>query len=206
MITNIGFIILVLLFNRRSLKKTGWFTGFKKIDLIFIVIFAVGCAILVSFLLGYIFPEFINTMPVKQQRVFTSLGEVNPLLVIFTIGVISPLVEEVLFRGAIYNTLRVRINPTLAILLSALLFGAFHMNLFQGSYATILGLVIGIIIYKSGSLILPIIFHIVYNILVSIPDMIPEEVMNFLFIRTFILPIAGLLLFNAALVYFLQKK
>lgn len=205
LITNIGFIIFVLLLNRKSLKKTGWFTSFKKIDLVFTVIFAVGCAILVSFLLGYIFPEFINTMPVEQQRVFASLSEVNPLLVIFTVGVISPLAEEVLFRGAIYNTLRVRINPAVAILLSAILFGAFHMNLFQGSYATILGLAMGIIIYKSGSLVLPIIFHIVYNILVSIPDMIPAEVMSFLFVRTFILPIIGLLLFNAALVYFLQK-
>lgn len=130
LITSIVFSIVVLLINRRSLGKDGWFTGFKKADLGFTLVFAVACAILVSFILGYIFPEFYNTMPADQQQIFASLSTVNPLLFLFTISIVAPFAEEILFRGAIYNALKRRIGGVAGVLISAILLG-FSMVIFS---------------------------------------------------------------------------
>ena len=55
-------------------------------------------------------------------------------------GLISPLAEEVVFRGVIYNRLRRLYNPAIGIVASGLLFGAFHGNLVQGVYGACLGM------------------------------------------------------------------
>ena len=47
---------------------------------------------------------------------------------ILAIAIVGPVLEELLFRGAITKALLQQYNPTKAILISALLFGAFHIN------------------------------------------------------------------------------
>ena len=205
-LSSVIFVLFTLMVNYKNLRKPGWFKGFKGLDLVFTLSFAVGCALLMAFLLIYIFPDFINSMPVEVQEVFASMAATSPWLMLLTVGVFAPVAEEVLFRGAIFNVLKNRINAGVAIVVSAVLFAAFHMNWYQASYALVLGLVLGLIAYKSGSLILPIIFHMVYNILVSLPELLPKSLMDFLFIESYVFPVLGLLFFNAGLVYFLGRK
>ena len=47
---------------------------------------------------------------------------------ILAIAIIGPVLEEILFRGAITKALLQQYPPTKAILISALLFGVFHIN------------------------------------------------------------------------------
>lgn len=53
---------------------------------------------------------------------------------ILVFGFISPIAEELLFRGVIYGYLRRFMDIKLAIALSALIFGVYHMNYVQGIY------------------------------------------------------------------------
>ena len=55
-------------------------------------------------------------------------------------GLISPLAEEVVFRGVIFNRTRRFYGPALAIVISGLFFGAFHGNLVQGVYGGCMGI------------------------------------------------------------------
>jgi phosphoglycolate phosphatase len=57
-------------------------------------------------------------------------------------GLITPVAEEVLFRGILFNTLRRRMPLKLAVVVSALCFGAYHMNTVQGIYGFLMGLLI----------------------------------------------------------------
>lgn len=82
------------------------------------------------------------------------------------IGIFVPVAEELVFRGAI---LRVLLNlfdrqmHCVAIVISALIFGAIHMNLAQGIHAFILGLLLGWMYYRTQSVIPGIALHWVNN-------------------------------------------
>ena len=59
---------------------------------------------------------------------------------ILAIAIIGPVLEEILFRGAITKALLQQYNPTKAILISALLFGVFHINPAQILPAFLIGI------------------------------------------------------------------
>lgn len=81
-------------------------------------------------------------------------------------GLISPLAEEVVFRGVIYNRLRRLYNPAIGIAASGLLFGAFHGNLVQGVYGACLGMLMAYLYEKGGKFGTPFLFHAVANLAV----------------------------------------
>ena len=61
---------------------------------------------------------------------------------ILAIAIIGPVLEEILFRGAITRALLQQYNPTKAILISALLFGVFHINPAQILPAFLIGILL----------------------------------------------------------------
>lgn len=83
---------------------------------------------------------------------------------IFATVVMAPLMEELLFRGAIQGHLmRIWKNPVWAILLSSLLFGLVHVNPAQVPFAFVMGVGLGWMYYKTGSLIPCFFMHLVNN-------------------------------------------
>ena len=96
-------------------------------------------------------------------------GLTHTFLGAFTISVLAPLLEEVMFRGAIqgYMMRRMR-SPWAAIIAAALVFGIFHMNPVQIVYATLLGVVFGWIYYRTGSLMSVIVGHVLNNTIATI--------------------------------------
>ena len=82
------------------------------------------------------------------------------------ICVLAPIFEEILFRGIILKgMLNNRVNPILAIFISALIFGFAHMNPWQFIGAGTLGAIFGFVYYRTKSLFLPILLHALNNIL-----------------------------------------
>lgn len=82
---------------------------------------------------------------------------------ILAIAIIGPVLEEVLFRGAITKALLQQYSPTKAILISALIFGIFHINPAQILPAFLFGLLFAWTYYKTASLIPCILMHILNN-------------------------------------------
>ena len=82
------------------------------------------------------------------------------------IGILAPLAEEVVFRGAILRKL-LAMMPTgrhwVAIAISALIFGIVHFNLPQGIHAFLIGLLLGWMYYRTRSIIPGIVFHWINN-------------------------------------------
>ncbi len=82
---------------------------------------------------------------------------------ILAIVVGGPILEEVLFRGAITRVLLRQFSPKVAILISASLFGIIHFNPAQILPAFLLGILLAWVYYKTASLIPCILMHIVNN-------------------------------------------
>lgn len=80
------------------------------------------------------------------------------------IGLFAPIVEEVVFRGAILRTLlEGSSNHWLMIALSAVLFSAVHLNPAQMPYTFVAGLLLGWMYYRTGSILPGMVYHWVNN-------------------------------------------
>lgn len=94
---------------------------------------------------------------------------VSPLLVLFALGVMPALCEEFFFRGYLLGALRGRMPAWLAIGISAVLFGFFHLSV-GGLIATervlsstLLGVVLGWLCWRTGSIFPGIVLHALHN-------------------------------------------
>lgn len=101
------------------------------------------------------FNDFTTTT--MTQKVMANLG-----ISIFTTAILPGLVEETLFRGVFYSKVR-KANPIKGILLTALFFGIAHMNFQQFCYAFFLGIVFGILVEATDSILSSITAHMVFN-------------------------------------------
>lgn len=112
-------------------------------------------------LLGRI--DFFHGAYMELEAFSRNSVETSFWLSLFVVGLLAPFVEEVLFRGFIYQTLRKRLSIGWTIALQGLLFGLFHMNSVQIIYATFIGIVFGYIVYRTGSIWVTIVMHMVNN-------------------------------------------
>ncbi|MBQ8822153.1 MAG: HAD hydrolase-like protein [Lachnospiraceae bacterium] len=81
-------------------------------------------------------------------------------------GIIIPVVEEILFRGIIYNILRRRAKITVAMIISAFTYGMYFMNYIQGVYAFVMGCLMVYMYEYFGSFAWPVIVHVLSGCLV----------------------------------------
>ena len=86
------------------------------------------------------------------------------LLEILALCVLSPVVEEIVYRGFVYSRFRQKLSGPAAAAFTALLFGISHFNLVQGIYAFVLGFVLGIFVWKTDSLYLAVSAHMAVNL------------------------------------------
>lgn len=89
----------------------------------------------------------------------------NLLISIICYGFISPIAEELLFRGVFFTYLRHHVNLKFAMILSSFAFGAYHMNSIQGVYAFVMGCLMAYAYEYFGTFKAPLVIHISSNIL-----------------------------------------
>lgn len=101
-------------------------------------------------------------LPNLMEQAFTDMSK--NIISILAIAIIGPIAEEIVFRGAICRSLLKKGVPTgLTILISAMVFGLIHVNPAQVPFAFIMGLALGYIYCRTGSLVATIITHILNN-------------------------------------------
>lgn len=104
----------------------------------------------------------IAGLPDNMKDVFEQMMN-NPLGII-SIVVMAPLVEELLFRGAIQGHLMRKWKmPYLGIVVSSLIFGVVHGNPAQIPFAFVVGMALGWMYYLTGSLVPGILMHFINN-------------------------------------------
>src|SRR5688572_7406917 len=106
--------------------------------------------------------------PPQMQRfmyeLFVPALKQHPFLIPIIVGVFAGVFEELLFRGPIQTALMRKSRPRNAILVTAVLFAAAHLDLHGMVLRTILGAVLGYTVYRTGSIFPAIIVHCLYDI------------------------------------------
>ena len=141
--------------------------------LLWVALFSLGTIIPLSFL----YEQLGIEMDENTQQIFTSLMK-EPWGYV-AIGILAPLAEEVVFRGAILRTLlgiMSKKNHWVAIMISAAIFGVVHANLAQFVNALLMGLLLGWMYYRTGSLVPGILLHWVNNTMAYVlANIIPQS-------------------------------
>jgi membrane protease YdiL (CAAX protease family) len=88
--------------------------------------------------------------------------EVAVLVLFVAVG--APVVEELFYRGLVQTWLVDRLGPVVGIGISSLIFGAVHLSLIELAPLTAVGVVLGVLYWKTGRLLPAIIAHMTFNL------------------------------------------
>ena len=84
-------------------------------------------------------------------------------LYVLVFAVLPAVCEELAFRGFILTGLRRRFRTGTAIVISSFLFAVAHMNVFQFLPTFVLGLVLGVLAVRGGSVLPGMAYHLIHN-------------------------------------------
>jgi len=85
------------------------------------------------------------------------------LLAVLVVGIVAPVCEEILFSGVVFRILWRRAGRPAAVLLSALLFSAAHLDFAHALQLAAVGMVLAWLVSRSGSLYPGMILHALIN-------------------------------------------
>ncbi|MBE5880167.1 MAG: CPBP family intramembrane metalloprotease [Lachnospiraceae bacterium] len=110
-------------------------------------------------LLAEVFPAMVQT----SSELNDSILQAGFLPAFFVVSICPALAEEAAFRGFLFGSLNVKYKPWIAIVVSALAFGLYHMNLLQFFGGAMMGVAIGYACYKSRSIFVGVLMHFINN-------------------------------------------
>ena len=176
-------VIAVFLLARWAELSPHWLRTRPWMVLFWSVVAAFG-TMLPSVWLQELLPEMPNIVEDELKMI---LGNRWGYL---AVGLLAPLAEEIVFRGAILRTLLGNDSPTstgyrpmVAIALSAVFFAVAHLNPVQMPHAFLIGLLLGWMYWRTGSILPGLAFHwannsvayVCYNLFPSQEDMTMSE-------------------------------
>lgn len=152
-LTIIAMIWPLRMFNiTRDCKLAKLSFGIGAIAVIGAIVGIMGTNILSEFL------DLPNFLEAQLEGMFSSV------LGVLVIGVVGPIAEEVVFRASILGyMLRKGVDKWGAIIVSSFIFGIMHFNPAQIPFAMIVGIILGVIYYRTGNILLTSLIHILNN-------------------------------------------
>ena len=147
---------------------------------------------LIATLTGALIPSAMDSYEDLAQNF--DLSTASPVLMILAVCIVGPIAEELVFRGMIFGKLRRAFSFWPAAIISGIMFGVFHMNIMQGVYASVLGVLLAYVYEKTQTIFGSIFFHIVFNASSYITDFVNSGIQSVVPSET--VYSAGLILFS----------
>ena len=156
-------LALTMLFTVWYLWKAGYLTGDSRLYsplsagcMGWTVALGAGAIVLLDWLTSALsfLPDWLEGTFDYMQSSWTG---------ILLVALVGPVVEELFFRGAIERTLLRKYKPWVAIVVSGLIFGIVHMNPAQVVFASLAGMLLGWLYWRTRSLIPCMVVHVLNN-------------------------------------------
>ena len=120
-----------------------------------------------STILVLVVVKLLSCAPQKQPVVELFLKEENPAFLIFSslfASIFGPFIEELFFRGFMYNAAKKMMGIFWATILTAAIFAALHTNVVGFLPIMVLGVLLAYMYEKTGSLVSSITIHVMHNL------------------------------------------
>lgn len=132
-----------------------------------------GVNFLVSLLISIVNPNPAYNQQLIEQQILS-----DPLYIIFLTVIFAPIVEEIVFRGCIYNLLTRKMSINASAVVSGLIFGSMHVivSIISGNFLDLIniltyasmGYFFGRIYYQTNSIWAPITVHFINNSIATV--------------------------------------
>lgn len=137
---------------------------FNPLQFAGILLIVPGAQILSNLMVSVIAALMPSALTAYEELLEASgMGDELSIAMILYSVILAPIGEELAFRGLTLRIGRKALPFWAANLIQAFLFGVFHMNIIQGSYAFVLGLILGFVCEKGGSIYYAIFLHFLFN-------------------------------------------
>lgn len=129
------------------------------------IIFGLGISVVVDefdrlFQLIFPMPEMLKEVMEQSLKI----NSVTDLVIIgFSAVILASVLEEMLFRGFVQNSFEQTFDVTRAVMATAIIFAIVHLNPWWTVQFTFFGIFLGVLAWKSNSIIPPIIVHFLNN-------------------------------------------
>ncbi|WP_407413148.1 CPBP family intramembrane glutamic endopeptidase [Methanobrevibacter sp.] len=181
----IVFIVLILLFFAWALKGT---TGLNNdlgevrekdnfreilyvlaINLLFAYLFTYLISLL-DILLGLGDPTWVSMWDIDS----VTIDSATLILDAITAIIFAPVIEELVFRGVLFNRLKIRTGIIPAMLISSFIFGIGHD--FGGmTSAFLFGICMCILYLKTDNILVPMTVHFINNVVATVLELTPFD-------------------------------
>jgi hypothetical protein len=142
--------------------------------------------------------EFIKKLTRQQLTIkkfdfaLLTTPEIKEIIYLFLMVIITPIVEEIVYRGFLFNQLLKKYSVKIALIASSLIFALIHIRFTGIGFLFLYGLFFGYAYYKTKSLIAPILAHFTVNFLSSFSTHSVVELNSASFIKYFVIYMASL--------------
>ena len=185
-------VLAVYLIRRKKLSEALWLRPVPAPTLLAGASLAPALYFAVTIVLAMLPAEWMESYGEASSAIDT-----GTVVGVISVAVVSPIVEEVIFRGLIMTRLSRVMSGWLAVLLSAAVFGLCHGELVWFCYAFVLGVFFAFIDLRAGSILPSILGHIMFNAIGQVMTFVPETeegtevliALGVLFLTAIVLPI-----------------
>lgn len=144
------------------------------------ILISIGIGTLLNILTNALISVFSNAFDIQtMDRLEYMINSTNFFVLFLTVGILAPVFEEIFFRKLLCDRVIIYGEKT-AVLLSGLMFGLFHGNLYQFFYAFGIGAVLAYMYCKTGKLRYCVITHMIINmtsvILIPLMKYYPQNI------------------------------
>ncbi|MBQ7491916.1 MAG: CPBP family intramembrane metalloprotease [Clostridia bacterium] len=161
-----GIVIVVLMIAAVAKKRRFLaYTGLNRPSRFSLILPAAVAGVAASLWFGIaigLFP-WPQTWIDSYAEAASALESASPALGALAVCLCGPVIEEILFRGLIYDALCALIPAGLAVVFQGVLFGSVHGSKLWMVYAGLMGCLLGYVRKRTGSLWPTIALHIAYN-------------------------------------------
>ncbi len=158
-VITLAFLAIFFLIRKEKISEA---INFKKVG-----IKAIGISAGVGVALNVATIAVLRTLPdsIIAGYAESSGGLMNQTLGLALISTViaAPIVEEIIFRGLIYDRLKKGVPTVVAVIVSSLAFGLAHGQPLWICYTTVMGLVLAVIYNRTNSIRATIAAHLAYN-------------------------------------------
>jgi membrane protease YdiL (CAAX protease family) len=98
-----------------------------------------------------------------ETELFVKSLRAHPILTVFLTGLLAGMCEEILFRGPIQASMLKRLPSAAAITFTAVLFAAIHLDVHGLPVRTLIGALLGYIVWSTGSIYPAMLAHMLFD-------------------------------------------
>ncbi len=171
-----GITLLFAWQNKEQLKPLLTFKRINPFIMLLVVILAAAASVVVSFTIREVNITFFNSEVSYYQGYKSYFFPV--VLMVYSIAILPAFIEELAFRGIMYNYCNAFLDERLVVAVTAFLFAIMHLSLISLVWLLPFGFFIGHMRLRYHTLWYGIIFHFIFNLKACIIDLLREGIIT----------------------------